>query len=262
LVPTLHAADPNPEIDFGSSPFRLQQELTEWPRPTLTVNGELREWPRIASVSSFGAGGANAHLVIAEYVPPAETGQVAARAVDEPSLLVLSARDEERLRDKARQLMAWLNESRPTSAGLADVAYTLQTGREAMEERLAIVAPNAQHAIDALGAYLAGRTDMDGLYRRHDTAHAGHPGGRDVLAAGLLDKWLGGANVDWTGLHSHPRRRVSLPTYPFARERYWMPVAAPQASSETTTTVPAPKRASSPKLHPLLHRNSTSELIK
>jgi acyl transferase domain-containing protein len=53
-----------------------------------------------------------------------------------------------------------------------------------------------------------------------------------------------------------------LPTYPFARERYWMPVAAPQASSETTTTVPAPKRASSPKLHPLLHRNSTSELIK
>jgi 3-oxoacyl-(acyl-carrier-protein) synthase/SAM-dependent methyltransferase/aryl carrier-like protein len=262
LVPTLHAADPNPEIDFGSSPFRLQQELTEWPRPTLTVNGELREWPRIASVSSFGAGGANAHLVIAEYVPPAETGQVAARAVDEPSLLVLSARDEERLRDKARQLMAWLNESRPTSAGLADVAYTLQTGREAMEERLAIVAPNAQHAIDALGAYLAGRTDMDGLYRRHDTAHAGHPGGRDVLAAGLLDQWLGGANVDWTGLHSHPRRRVSLPTYPFARERYSMPVAAPQASSETTTTVPAPKRASSPKLHPLLHRNSTSELIK
>ena len=61
LVPTLHAEQVNEEIDFSTTPFRLQRELAAWRAPIDGATG--RELPRIAGISSFGAGGANAHLV-------------------------------------------------------------------------------------------------------------------------------------------------------------------------------------------------------
>src|SRR5262249_23646564 len=54
-APTLHAATPNPNLDLAATPFRLATELAKW------------EGPRIAGVSSFGAGGANAHVLIEEW---------------------------------------------------------------------------------------------------------------------------------------------------------------------------------------------------
>ena len=42
-----------------------------------------------------------------------------------------------------------------------------------------------------------------------------------VLAA-LGRLWERGALVDWAGVHTEPRRRVSLPTYPFERQSYWI----------------------------------------
>ncbi|PYO39508.1 MAG: polyketide synthase of type I, partial [Gemmatimonadetes bacterium] len=64
LVPTLHADAVNDEIDFSATPFRLQRELVPWRRMTLGEGCGSREIPRIAGISSFGAGGANAHLVV------------------------------------------------------------------------------------------------------------------------------------------------------------------------------------------------------
>ena len=41
----------------------------------------------------------------------------------------------------------------------------------------------------------------------------------------LLQWWVKGGPVDWRHLYGeHLPRRISLPTYPFARERYWVPV--------------------------------------
>ncbi|HEX2383865.1 MAG TPA: SDR family oxidoreductase [Acidimicrobiales bacterium] len=41
-----------------------------------------------------------------------------------------------------------------------------------------------------------------------------------MSAVGCL--WERGAPVDWTALHADDRRRVSLPTYPFERQSYWI----------------------------------------
>ncbi|WP_237706224.1 type I polyketide synthase [Ornithinibacillus scapharcae] len=67
IAPTLHADELNPLIDFANSPFYVQRELKEWSRPVLELSGMRKEYPRIAGVSSFGAGGANAHVIIEEY---------------------------------------------------------------------------------------------------------------------------------------------------------------------------------------------------
>jgi acyl transferase domain-containing protein len=72
LAPSLHSSVLNPNIDFAQTPFVVQQELAPWKRPVLDIGGVQREYPRIAGVSSFGAGGANAHVVIEEYRAPAQ----------------------------------------------------------------------------------------------------------------------------------------------------------------------------------------------
>ena len=56
----------------------------------------------------------------------------------------------------------------------------------------------------------------------------------DVVLEGLARLWVKGARVDWAGFdRAYPRRKVSLPTYPFQRERYWAeaPVRLAQAPS-------------------------------
>ncbi len=63
LLPSLHAESINPNIDFARTPFLLQQTLGNWAQST--VDGIV--CPRRAGISSFGAGGSNAHLVVEEY---------------------------------------------------------------------------------------------------------------------------------------------------------------------------------------------------
>jgi amino acid adenylation domain-containing protein len=60
--------------------------------------------------------------------------------------------------------------------------------------------------------------------RRPDLAFA-------LAALGRL--WVAGAAVDWTGFAQHERRRrVTLPTYPFERKRYWIEEGIEEAVRE------------------------------
>ena len=44
-----------------------------------------------------------------------------------------------------------------------------------------------------------------------------------LLMRALGQLWVAGVAIDWEGLHTgEQRRRVSLPTYPFERQRYWI----------------------------------------
>ncbi len=44
-----------------------------------------------------------------------------------------------------------------------------------------------------------------------------------LLLRALGQLWVAGVAIDWEGLHKgEQRRRVSLPTYPFERQRYWI----------------------------------------
>src|SRR5215468_3154213 len=61
LPPSLNFRDPNPNVDWASSPFRVNGELIQWPEPPGGV--------RRAGVSAFGFGGTNFHAVVEEYIP-------------------------------------------------------------------------------------------------------------------------------------------------------------------------------------------------
>ncbi|QCW26359.1 methyltransferase [Lysobacter enzymogenes] len=263
LAPSLHAQRVNPHIAFESGPFRLQRELSPWQAPR--AGGR-----RIASVSSFGAGGANAHLILEEYAAPAQ----APAASGAPVLVPLSAKDDERLRERARQLLeacGGLQESQ-----LADFAYTLQVGREAMESRLAFVADSLVQVREKLEGFLQQRKGLEQFHTGQ--AQRGRNGlswlREDEDAQALIDTWLargkldrlceawvaGAARVDWERLYPQARpRRIALPTYPFAPERYWIG-ALPAASTDAArgdAGAGTPAQAAA-YLHPLVHRNTSN----
>ncbi|WP_333739887.1 SDR family NAD(P)-dependent oxidoreductase, partial [Streptomyces sp. IBSBF 2806] len=102
LAPSLHADTLNRHLDFGDGRLAVQRSAAPWPRPS---GGR-----RLAGLSSFGAGGSNAHLVLEE--PPEVPARAAPRG---PRLFVLSAKDDEALRERASALLAVLtpDEERP-----------------------------------------------------------------------------------------------------------------------------------------------------
>ncbi len=261
LTPSLHSQILNPNIDFANTPFIVQQELAEWKRPVIEQAGKVKEYKRIAGISSFGAGGANAHVVIEEYVPlAAEQSQIIV-SPQNPVVIVLSAKNEERLQEQAKQLLTAIKMQQLINVSLADVAYTLQIGREAMEERLAIVTGSIKELEEKLDSFLKGQDDIEDFYRgqvkRHKEMLAFFAEDEDMtktldawIAKGkyakLLDLWVKGLALDWNKLYDDNKpHRTSLPTYPFIRDSYWFPDFERQLVSKTEETNAVSKNISS-----------------
>ncbi|WP_415949103.1 amino acid adenylation domain-containing protein [Streptomyces sp. KLOTTS4A1] len=217
---SLHAERLNPNIDWARSPFTVQREPAPWPAPP-------GGGPRRAGISSFGAGGAGAHVVLEEYVAP----PVAAAGTAGPRLVVLSAHDEQRLTELAGRLAGRLADD----VALEDLAYTLQTGREEQRERLAVVASTVAELRSALTDFTRGV--RDGVLRGRAPAGAAGPGlpaAETATLAELGRHWVAGGSVDWEAhARAYPGRLTSLPSYPFAEGRYWLP--APPATTASGT---------------------------
>ncbi|MEP7242732.1 MAG: SDR family NAD(P)-dependent oxidoreductase [Gammaproteobacteria bacterium] len=131
LPPSLNYETPNPQIDFAASPFFVNSTL----RPWAVASGAQRR----AGVSSFGIGGTNAHAVLEEAPPVSESA-----GTDTEQLIVLSARSAAALA-AARERLATFLGAHPL-ANLANVAFTLQTGRRVFDHRCMLVASSAETA--------------------------------------------------------------------------------------------------------------------
>jgi phthiocerol/phenolphthiocerol synthesis type-I polyketide synthase E len=133
---TLNFDGPNPRIDWDASPFYVVDRLTPWSDgPT----------PRRAGVSSFGIGGTNAHVVLEEAPAPVATD----REPRQEQLLVLSAKTPTALEAATSRLADHLKASEDA---LADIAYTLQSGRREFQHRRAVVVADVADAAVALSA--------------------------------------------------------------------------------------------------------------
>jgi acyl transferase domain-containing protein/acyl carrier protein len=108
LVPSIHSDHLNPNINFKETPFFVQRNLAPWPKPQREIEGQPGTFPRMAGISSFGAGGANAHVIVSEF----EDTSVAPRTpLPGPKIFVLSAETEEKLREYAGSLVNYLDET-------------------------------------------------------------------------------------------------------------------------------------------------------
>lgn len=226
----------NPYIQLTGTPFYIVEKTQAW-QPLIDENG--REITRRAGVSSFGFGGANAHIVLEEYLNKQKDKQT----VNTPQVIVLSGKNEQRLKAYAEKLVNYLARvltgNSEENFDLIDMAYTLQVGREGMEERLAFVANDISEVIEKLSGFIQGKTNLEALYRgnakinqeRSDFLVEGRAGREFItilIKDGEVDKlaqlWVSGINVDWLMLYQTFRPcRISLPTYPFEKRRVWVP---------------------------------------
>ncbi|MFL6126994.1 AMP-binding protein [Actinophytocola sp.] len=184
IPPNLHFNRPHPEVDLAAGPLYVPTKAHDWP-------GTRR---RVAGVSSFGMGGTNVHVLVAQA--PGTDGPPPGATADEV-VLPVSARDDAALRAAAVRLRDHLVTRRPA---LADVAHTLATGRRVFARRAAVVAATVEEAVAALDTLVAGAVRGDGPLR---------PAARAWVARGGALPETGG-------------RRVPLPTYPFQRGRFWI----------------------------------------
>lgn len=134
LPGNLHVDPPNESIDFAGSKIEVVKHTRPWPDT---------EQPKVAGLSSFGFGGANAHFILSEG-PARPARQADDRTV--PQLIVLSAATPGALRRRASRLAQWLETLEALKAGagrtdrdLADLAYTSVVRREPMRFRRAFV---------------------------------------------------------------------------------------------------------------------------
>ncbi len=242
IVPSIHSGTLNPNINFLKTPFKVQQTLEKWE----PLNpGE----PRTAGISSFGAGGSNAHVIVASFE---DSREVYPPTTNKPVLIVLSAKNEERLKVYVRRLLTFIDPAIP----LSQIAYTLQIGREAMEERLALIVSTHDELKEKLSQYEEGRTDIENYYSgntkksksQNDLLIEGEEGrefvriiARDRRLTKLARLWVSGVEINWELLYGSMEERpggISLPTYPFAKERYWVPTSSQKLTPTMATKEP------------------------
>ena len=133
---TLHYRTANEHVASRGSPFVVRAQSTKWDRPE-----RLR-----AGVNSLGVGGTNAHVLLEAPPAPARTSQDR-----DVQLLPVSARSASALRRRVEDLHDALER---TPHALADIAWTLQSGRQHFEHRAVIAATSPARARAAMSELL------------------------------------------------------------------------------------------------------------
>lgn len=139
IPPVLHFKTPNPNIDFKHSPFYINTRSLHWRKGV---------FPRRAAVSAFGIGGTNAHIIL-EEAPPIPSHP----AKRDTYPLLLSAKSKKALLDYHDQLINFLEKQQSdtnTPEIFANLAYTLQIGRNHYPYRSGIVCKNITEALEKL----------------------------------------------------------------------------------------------------------------
>lgn len=260
LAPSIHSEPANPNIDFSKLPFRVQATAADWPAPRDAAGRAL---PRLAAVSSFGAGGSNAHIVVEEW-PVAPQADLPG-----PHIVVLSARTPDTLRTMAQSLARHVERAleRGEALSLADLAATLRVARVAQPNRLAVIADD----LGTLAAQL--RASLEGEFWQLDASALpagvfkgvadadGAPAEAGSDPAALARAWVSGAFDDWSAQPVPPlRRRVPLPGTAFQRRRFWaQPVAA---ASAPQIEQPVAAYVATPSAPPALSPRDILERVK
>ena len=179
LPRTLHVDRPSTHVDWSAGAVELLTEAREW----TSAPGR----PRRAGISSFGASGTNAHLIL-EQAPEEETAPDAAdhepAGFAGPVPWALSARSEQALRAQAEKLRDFV--AADPQADLADIGASLVSSRSRFEHRAVALGGDRDELLSALTSLSEG-AEVPAVVR----GTAGELGGSVFMFPGQGAKWAG-----------------------------------------------------------------------
>ncbi|GEM_PF-727573 len=166
VAPHTNFRELNPHLDLAGSFMRIPLA----PEPLA-----VRDPGFLAGISSFGFTGTNAHVILAPAPQLSASPSPRSR-----QLLVFSARTETAVEQAGRDLADFLDKH--PVCDMADVAYTLQAGRDRLKHRKMLVCDGAADAVKALRTMHPSRVgkDSQGLESRPVT----------FMLSGLGDQYL------------------------------------------------------------------------
>jgi acyl transferase domain-containing protein len=253
---SLNCEQENDYINWRESPFYVNKTRKEW----LKDDGKAR----LGAVSAFGMSGTNVHMVLEEYIYKEHTS-----SINVPYYLFpFSAKTDEVLQEKVNNAILLL-ESREWSANdLASMSLTLMEGRQHFSHRCAVVIKDREDAIHILKKVC--NREKSPKYSKvrllkilrarmyfnstlaifcqcvlpQKVTQTG-----TVSCYALAELYCQGYEVKLSILYQGEKvYRMHMPTYPFAKEQYWVEDESLNTSVEGAAFI-----------HPLLHSN-TSDL--
>jgi acyl transferase domain-containing protein len=228
MPPSVNFSVPNSRIDWSDISLTVNTELCDWP---------VSDRPKRAGISSFGFSGINAHIVLEACDQGSEAESQGAETGDrnapdeegQPQLLMLSARTIESLRALAQRYLTMIAEQ--PHIVLRDLCCSAYTTRMHFIHRLALIADSLDAVRAGLTAFIQERNHLH-LWVTHPViglktepfSLPDMPSER-LIPSSLIEtaqRYILGETVEVTDIYQNPpRRRVSLPFYPFQRRTYW-----------------------------------------
>lgn len=136
LPPHLHFNQINPYLDLSTSPFYIVDTARKW---------HCGAYPLRAGISSFGMGGTNGHIIMEEA--PSSVN-IDTPAKQSHHIVALSTRDEKNIHAMVEALRCFIEKNPDVS--IQDMCYTLNTGREHFQHRVAFIVDDIERLYDKL----------------------------------------------------------------------------------------------------------------
>ena len=196
IIPaTINFKEPNPEIDLENSPFYIQDEILDLSK---------HKSPIRVALSSFGIGGTNVHAILEEYI---ENSEMSYKEADN-YIIPISAKTQDILDKYVENIYEYLK--RNSNVSLRDISYTLQTGREQFQCRIAFCVQSTDELLKKLHTYLSDDYNTNNKENRFKNE--------------LFQNWIEGKIVDWNSNYEKNNipYKISLPTYPFSGKFFWI----------------------------------------
>lgn len=225
LPPSLHLHNCNKLIHFEESPFYALQQLQPW---------EGKNGIRRSAVSSFGHSGTNCHMVIDDAIRYNQEGK---GSLTKPYYFVpVSAKTKDALQKKWIDLSHWLKSS-GADKNLEDILFTLQEGRNHFKVRSVVIVDSMEDLKRKASRIAEGHketayleTGADGVEDKEvlseqiwNTISSDNSNGYYESLMKLAQHYVSGGGIDFHRLSSLTKGcRISMPTYPFAKEKYWV----------------------------------------
>ncbi|MGX5687251.1 beta-ketoacyl synthase N-terminal-like domain-containing protein [Chryseobacterium cucumeris] len=134
IPPSLHFKSANPNINFEGGPFYVNTELKKW--------DNNNSHPLRAGVSSFGIGGTNTHVILEQFEN--SSSEIKSKPYQ---IISYSAKNPKSLNDYSQKLKEFVSNE---DVNLADLAYTLQSGRESFLFKKFFICENKEELIQGM----------------------------------------------------------------------------------------------------------------